>query len=128
MALRDDRVHIGADAETSGVVHSVRTTPANVHDVTEAHRLLHGGENRVWGDAGYQGVDKRLENRESDVEWLVAMRPGRRRQLEPGSYEALMEKLPQGCSTRAKVEHPFLYVKRHFGYAKVRYRGLAVSP
>ena len=116
------KVHIGADAET-GVVHSVRTTSANVHDVTEAHRLLHGGENRVWGDAGYQGVDKRLENRESDVEWLVAMRPGRRRQLEPGSYEALMEK--RKASTRAKVEHPFLYVKRHFGYAKVRYRGLA---
>ena len=31
------KVHIGADAET-GVVHSVTTTPANVHDVTEAHR------------------------------------------------------------------------------------------
>ncbi len=28
-------------------------------------------------------------------------------------------------SVRAKVEYPFLYVKRHFGYAKVRYRGLA---
>ena len=42
------------------------------------------------------------------------MRPGRRRQLEPGSYEALMEK--RKASTRAKVEHPFLYVKRHFGY------------
>ena len=97
------KVHIGADAET-GVVHSVRTTPANVHDVTEAHRLLHGGENRVWGDAGYQGVDKRLENRELDVDWQVAMRPGRRRQLEPGSYEALMEK--RKASTRAKVEHP----------------------
>ncbi len=26
---------------------------------------------------------------------------------------------------RAKLEHPFLYVKRRFGYAKVRYRGLA---
>ena len=26
---------------------------------------------------------------------------------------------------RALVEHPFLYVKRHFGYAQVRYRGLA---
>ena len=26
---------------------------------------------------------------------------------------------------RAKVEHPFLYVKRHFGYGKARYRGLA---
>ena len=54
------KVHIGADAET-GVVHSVTTTPANVHDVTEAHRLLHGGEKRVWCDAGYQGVGKRVE-------------------------------------------------------------------
>ena len=29
------------------------------------------------------------------------------------------------ASVRAKVEHPFLYLKRRFGYAKVRYRGLA---
>ena len=116
------KVHIGADAQT-GVVHSVTTTPANVHDVTEAHRLLHGGEKRVWGDAGYQGVDKRAENRELGMEWRVAMKPGRRRQLEPGSDEALEEK--RKASVRAKVEHPFLYVKRRFGYAKVRYRGLA---
>ena len=56
------KVHIGVDAET-GVVHSVATTPANVNDVTEAHRLLHGGESQVWGDAGYQGVQKRAEHR-----------------------------------------------------------------
>ena len=29
------------------------------------------------------------------------------------------------AAVRAKVEHPFPYVKRHFGYAKVRYRGVA---
>ena len=29
------------------------------------------------------------------------------------------------ASIRAKVEHPFLEVKRRFGYAKTRYRGLA---
>ena len=29
------------------------------------------------------------------------------------------------ASIRAKVEHPFWYVKRHVGYAPVRYRGLA---
>ena len=57
------------------MVHSMSTTSANVHDVTEAHRLLHGGEKRVWGDAGYQGVAKRDENRGLDVEWRVAMRP-----------------------------------------------------
>ena len=116
------KVHIGVDSET-GVVHSMSTTSANVHDVTEAHRLLHGGEKRVWGDAGYQGVAKRHENRGLDVEWRVAMRPGRRRQLERGSEEAVEER--RKASIRAKVEHPFLWVKRRFGYAKVRYRGLA---
>ena len=115
------KVHIGVDAQT-GVVHSISTTSANVHDVTEAHGLLHGGETRVWGDSGYQGVGKRAEHRERCVDWQVAMGPGRRRQLVAGSEEALVEKL--NASVRAKVEHPFLYVKRHFGYAKVRYRGL----
>ena len=57
-----------------------------------------------------------------DVEWQVAMRPGQRRKLEPGSPEAVLEK--RKASVRAKVEHPFLYIKRHFD-AKVRYRGLS---
>ena len=48
---------------------------------------------------------------------------GRRRQLDPGSNAALTEK--RKASIRAKVEHPFLKVKQLFGYAKVRYRGLA---
>ena len=116
------KVHIGVDSQT-GVVHSVSTTPANVHDVTETPRLLHGGETQVWCDAGYQGVHKRPENRDLEVEWQVSMRPGNRRKLEPGSNEAVMEK--RKASVRAKVEHPFLYIKRHFGYAKTRYRGLA---
>ena len=51
------KLHIGVDVET-GLVHSLSTTPANVHDVTEAHRLLHGEEQQVWGDAGYIGVQK----------------------------------------------------------------------
>ena len=29
------------------------------------------------------------------------------------------------ASVRAKVEHPFLIVKRDFGFTKTRYRGLA---
>ena len=115
------KAHIGVDSET-GIVHSMSATAANAHDVTEAHNLLHGGETVVWGDAGYQGVHKREENLGLEVEWRVAMRPGRRRKLEPGSEEALAEKAK--ASVRAKVEHPFLKVKRLFGYVKVRYRGL----
>ena len=116
------KAHIGVDADT-GIVHSMSTTAANAQDVTEAHNLLHGGETQVWCDAGYQGVHKREENLGREVEWQVAMGPGKRRKLDPESAEALAEK--HKASVRAKVEHPFLKVKRIFGYAKVRYRGLA---
>ena len=109
------KLHIGVDART-GVVHSFSTTSANVHDVTEAHRLLHGGEEQVWGDAGYIGVQKRQENLELAVQWQVAMKPGQRRKLEPDSAEAVAEKVK--ASIRAKVEHPFLDVKQIYGYAK----------
>ena len=51
------------------------------------------------------------------------MRPGLRRQLEPGTGEALAEK--RKASVRVRVEHPFLKVKRVFGYGEVRFRGLA---
>ena len=116
------KLHIGTDAET-GLVHSFTTTSANVHDVTEAHNLLHGEERQVWGDAGYTGVQKRPENLGLSVQWQVAMKPGQRRQLEAGSVAAIEEKVK--ASIRAKVEHPFLRVKRLLGYGKVRYRGLS---
>ena len=107
----------------SGLVHSMRATAANVADMTEAQRLLHGEEREAYGDAGYRGVENRPEQARSEVEWRVAMRPGLRRLLEPRSAEARAERAK--ASVRAKVEHPFLAVKRRFGYDKVRYRGLA---
>ena len=93
------KAHIGVDSET-GVVHSLSTTAANAHDVTEAHNLLHGGERVVWCDAGYQAVHKRSENLGLEIDWQVAMRPGKRRKLDPGCDEALAEKLK--ASVRAK--------------------------
>ena len=121
------KLHIGADAAT-GVVHSLATTSANVHDITQAAALLHGAEQEVWGDAGYIGVQKRPEHQGRAVVWQVALRPGQRRWLTAGSAAALAEQ--RKASVRAKVEHPFLWVKRRFGdlvedsYATVRYRGL----
>ena len=120
------KAHIGVDAET-GLAHSLETTPVNGSDVATAHAVLHGDEEVVYGDAGYQGVGKRGENRERAVDWRTAMRPGKRRLLDKDDpAEAAAEAAEKSkASVRAKVEHPFLYVKRHFGYAKVRYRGLA---
>jgi IS5 family transposase len=70
------KAHIGVDAD-SGLVHTVRGTAANVSDVTEANSLLHGEEREVFGDAGYQGVEKRPDANPG-MKWHVAMRHGKR--------------------------------------------------
>ena len=119
------KAHIGTDAE-SGLVHTVRCTPGHVNDVVEANSLLHGQETEAWGDAGYQGAAKRLDAKPG-VRWNIAMRPGKRRQLDLAKpIDRLTDELEAiKASIRAKVEHPFRVIKRQFGHVKVRYRGLA---
>lgn len=78
----------------------------------------------MFADAGYQGTDKREEA--TGVAWHIAMRPGKRKQQKHALWGELLDKAEQlKASVRAKVEHPFRVVKQQFGYAKVRYRGLA---
>ena len=118
------KAHIGVDAE-SGLVHSVRGTSGHVSDIAEGNSLLHGQETLGFGDAGYQGIDKRADAK-TGIAWHIAMRPGKRKKLNKNNEaDALLdqaEKLKAGV--RAKVEHPFRVIKRQFGHVKVRYRGL----
>ena len=118
------KAHIGADAE-SGLVHIVRGTSGHVSDIAEANTLLHGEESLAFGDAGYQGIEKRPDSK-AHVRWHIAMRPGKRKALSKDNEADAMidqaEKLKAGV--RAKVEHPFRVIKRQFGFMKVRYRGL----
>lgn len=116
------KMHIGVD-ESLGLIHSLATTAANEHDITQAEHLLHGEEKRVWCDAGYRGIEKREEHKKRQVHWSIAMRPGERARLAKTSDLAKAEKAK--ASVRAKVEHAFSVVKQRFGYNKVRYRGLA---
>ena len=117
------KAHIGVDAD-SGLVHSVIGTAANVSDINVAGALLHGQEEHAFGDAGYQGVHKRAEA--LGPAWHVAMRPGKRRQLDrTRTLDVLLDALERiKASVRAKVEHPFRVIKRQFGFIKVRYRGI----
>lgn len=119
------KCHIGVDIE-SGLVHTVRGTSGAVNDVTEANSLVRPGDREVYADAGYRGADKRPDAR-AGVAWNIAMRPGKRRTLNPAKpIEALTEQLERvKAGIRARVEHPFRVVKRQFGHIKVRYRGLA---
>ncbi|MGF6735831.1 IS5 family transposase [Paraburkholderia youngii] len=117
------KAHVGVDAE-SGLVHTVIGTAANVHDINAAEALLHGQEMDVYADAGYQGIENRCQV--SAVRWHVAMRPGRRRQLDlTDRLDAIFDQIERlKAGIRAKVEHPFRVLKQQFGYTKTRYRGL----
>ena len=119
------KAHIGVDAG-SGLVHSLEATPANVSDVTKAHDLLHGEEAMAFGDAGYQGVEKRPEAGANPVRWHVAMRASKRRTLPDTHLGRIMEQMEAlKASIRAKVEHPFHIIKNRFGLKRTRYKGLA---
>jgi IS5 family transposase len=118
------KAHIGVDAGT-GYVHSVTATAANVHDLDEAVNLVRADDEVVYVDAGYQGAQKRPEiagdGHLSTVQWRVAARKGQLKTMADPDRAAESRK----ASVRAKVEHPFLIVKRDFGFAKTRYRGIA---
>ena len=114
------KAHVGVDAD-SGVVHSLETTTAKVHDSQLWDELLHGQEDSVWADKGYVSAARE------------AAFSG------PGKFWGVMRKAPKGgaldpvdedinriiAKVRARVEHPFRVIKRQFGYLKTRYRGLA---
>jgi IS5 family transposase len=118
------KVHIGVDKD-SGLIHSVETTAANVHDLTPAADLLHGEETVVYADAGYQGVEKRADMQGKGIGFRVAMRPGKRRAL-PDTPEGRLDDLFETAKAhvRAKVEHPFRVIKQQFGFQKTRLRGM----
>ena len=118
------KAHVGVDAGT-GYVHSVTATAANIHDLDEVVHLVRDDDEVVYADAGYQGAANRPEVADdehlSTVQWRVAARKGRLKTMAAPDRAEESRK----ASVRAKVEHPFLVVKRDFGFAKTRYRGMS---
>lgn len=47
----------------------------------QAAELFHGEETVVYADPGYQGIGKRPEMADKEIEFRVAMRPAKRRVL-----------------------------------------------
>ena len=116
------KLHIGADSKT-GLVHSACVTAANVHDSHEVPNLLHGKETRLYGDSAYRGKAQRerLKTLAPKANDFTNKRAYKNRPLSEADKATNRRK----SSVRSKVEHPFLTLKRLWGFAKVRYRGLA---
>jgi IS5 family transposase len=112
------KLHIGADKR--GIVHTVRATNAAVADITQLPDLLHGQEREVFGDQAYWKEDDRAFLESWGVRYRINRRPSRR----PLSQRWRMINRARS-RTRARGEHAFRIVKQLWGFAKVRYRGLA---
>jgi IS5 family transposase len=116
------KLHIGADSQ-SGLIHSASVTAGNVHDSQELPHLLHGQETRLYGDSAYRG--KRQRERLKDIAPRAKDFTNKRAYKGRPLSDADKQTNRRKSSVRSKVEHPFLTLKRIWGYAKVRYRGLA---
>lgn len=122
------KVHSGVDAGT-GYVHTITGTSANVHDSAEAYKLIREDDTVMYGDSGYLGVQNQdvVKNDEhlSKVAFVVNKRPSSLKITD--AYEGInWDKNIENrkSSVRSKVEHPFLIVKKQFGYAKTVYKGI----
>ena len=121
------KAHIGVDTQ-SGLVHTVTGTAANIADIAQTHKLLHGEEKHVFADAGYTGVEKReeLAAKAGKVKWYVAMKRGKRKAMAEGAFKEASEAFEKAkAQVRALVEHPFHILKNIFKHRKTRYRGIA---
>jgi len=113
------KAHIGVDSRTK-IIHAVVATPANVADSAVLSDLLHGEETRVWGDQAYRGQGEVIRQCAPQAKDFTNRRYRHRGQVD----EAERARNRTKSSVRSKVEHPFGVIKRLFGFAKVRYRGL----
>jgi len=118
----DGTALVGADSH-SGLVHSASVTAGNVHDSHELPNLLHGEETRLYGDSAYRGQEqrKRLQDSAPRARDFTNQRAYKNRPLTEADKQSNRRK----SAVRSKVEHPFLTLKRLWGFAKTRYRGLA---
>ena len=122
------KCNIGVDAG-SGLVHSITATSANVHDITEAHKLIRSDDEVVYGDSGYLGIEKREEikndERLANIEYRINRCPKSLPQVSDNAidWERYIEY--RKSAVRCKVEHAFKIIKDTFGFRKVRYKGIA---
>ena len=114
------KLHIGVDSKTK-LIHAMRTTAANVHDATVLGDLLHGDETRAYGDQAYRGQKAVIREHAPNAKDFTNQRYRHRGVVD--EVERAKNRTKSGV--RAKVEHPVGVIKRVFGFAKVRYRGLA---
>ncbi len=113
------KVHVGTDVR--GLVHSLTGTDAAGADIKQLFNLLHGRERVLYADQAYWKEEHRRTFEAAGVRYRVNRRGHRHKPLT--NYQRKINR--SRSSIRARGEHAFRIVKDLWGFAKVRYRGLA---
>ena len=113
------KAHIGVDSK-AGIVLTAVATAANTSDSAVLPELLHGKEQKVWGDAAYQGQGEKIRRKAPHAQDMTS----RRTRYKHFVDELQRRKNRVKAQVRSKVEHVFRVMKRQFGFDRVRYRGL----
>jgi len=114
------KVHIGVDSRER-IIHTVAATAANTHDSKMIPTLLHGKEQRVYGDSAYRGQRDVIRAHAKHARDFTNKRAYRNAPLSDADKETNRRK----SGVRSYVEHAFGIMKGRFGFQKVRYRGIA---
>ena len=112
------KAHVGTTKR--GIIHSLTTTAANVHDSTEFKKLLHGKEKVVYADSAYANASRKKEFESEGVQWKVSRKASPNNPLSPRDKEWNRKQ----SRVRAFGEHPFHVLKCLWHHTKVRYKGL----
>ncbi|WP_143281830.1 transposase, partial [Caballeronia humi] len=92
-----------------------------VHDKHALPDLLHGDEQRAYGDSAYTSQKDLIASKAPKAKDFTNERVGNR----SGEIDEVKRSKNRNKSNiRARAEHVFAVVKRLWGFGKVRYRGL----
>jgi transposase, IS5 family len=107
------KAHIGSDRH--GIVHSLSATAANVSDITQMPKLLHGQEREVFGDQAYWNESHRKSALAAGIRYRI-----NRRSPSVMSHKKLIRRVyvqelylaALGESIWARVDHGHLSILR----------------
>lgn len=114
------KAHVAVDQGTI-LIRDAILTPANINDTVVADDLIQGDERAVYADAAYDTHDRRAALKARGIKDGIMHRPNKHHPELPPRHRRRNRAI---SSIRAQVETIFAILKRHYGYVRVRYRGL----
>ena len=114
------KAHVAVD-QGSILIRDAILTPGNVNDTVVADALIQGDERAIYADAAYDTHARRALLKASGIEDGIMHRPNKHHPELPLRQRRRNRAI---ATIRSRVETVFAILKRHYGYVRVRYRGL----